>query len=48
MYCEGKMHNKSAFFAKLNQIKNFEFQNEILTFSNENQEIVLKLKKQKS
>lgn len=48
MYCEGKMQNEKAFMGKLSKMKKFEFDGETLTFFNSEDEMILKLKKQKS
>lgn len=48
MYCEGMMHNENAFFSKLNSLKTFKYDGEELSFFNEEDELILKLKKQKS
>jgi len=48
MYCDGQMHNENAFFGELNSIKNFEYNGEFLKFFDEEQIMILKLKKQES
>lgn len=48
MYCEGEMHNENAFFGQLNKMKSFEYDGEILKFFNEDDKMILKLKKQES
>lgn len=44
MFCEGKMENENAFFGILNAIKSFKYQDDILKFLDENDDLVLELK----
>lgn len=46
MYCEGEMKNENAFFGKLTKLKSFEFEDEILKFFDQEEKMILKLKKQ--
>lgn len=48
MYCDGKMALENNFFKSLNGIKFFKFEDKLLSFYNENETLVLKLKKLKS
>jgi len=45
MYCEDQMYNEEAFFGKLRSLKTYQFDGETLSFSNEEGEMILKLKK---
>lgn len=48
MYCKGEMNNEDAFFGKLNSLKSYGYVDDILTFYDENEKMILKLKRQKS
>ena len=48
MYCEGKMALENNFFKSLKSLKFFKFENDFLSFYNENEDLILKLKKLKS
>jgi heat shock protein HslJ len=48
MYCEGNMHNENAFMGKLRILKSFEYDGEILKLFNEDNQMILKLKKVES
>jgi len=48
MYCEGEMENEKVFFGKLSKMKSFEYEGDFLKFFDENEEMILKLKKQDS
>ena len=48
MYCEGNMHNEDAFLGNLNNFNNFKFNGDILEFFNDKNEMILKLKLQRS
>ncbi len=48
MYCDGKMALENEFFRMLNTLKIFKFEDNVLSFYNENETLVLKLKKLKS
>lgn len=48
MYCEGKMANENTFFKSLNKIKNFKYDDEMLEFFDDENKLILKLKRIKS
>jgi heat shock protein HslJ len=47
MYCEGKMALEDEFFKKLNSIKFYNLEENILSFNDDNNKLILKLKKLK-
>jgi heat shock protein HslJ len=48
MYCEGAMQNEEAFFRNLRSLTSFKYDGNILQFFNEDNEMILKLKRQGS
>ena len=48
MYCDGEMAMENNFFKSLKNLNIFKFKNNILYFYNENEDLILKLKKLKS